>query len=161
MKTVSLLLSLFFALQFSAQTKAEITEASNGAQYGAGVSEDLTYDVYSPEGVVKALDDKDSLKNIIIQANVTEVCTKKGCWMTLQNAENKTIFVKMKDYAFFVPQSMVGKKVLIHGDVTKKVTPVAELRHYAEDAKKTKQEVEAITVPKTEYRVLAIGIKII
>lgn len=160
MKAFSLLLSLFFALQFSAQSTT-IREAVKGTQYGAGVSDDITFDVYSPDRVIKALESKDSLKNIVIQADVTAVCTKKGCWMTLQNTQNKTVFVKMKDYAFFVPQDMVGKKVLIHGDVTKKVTSVAELRHYAEDAKKSKQEIEAISEPKTEYRVLATGIKVI
>lgn len=160
MKFLQTLFIFLFSLQLHAQDSG-IPSATKGTQYGSGVSEDITFNIYSPDKIIRELTTKDSLQNIVIQADVTAVCTKKGCWMTLQNTQNQTVFVKMKDYAFFVPQDMVGKKVLIHGDVTKKVTSVAELRHYAEDAKRPKHEIDTITEPKTEYRVLASGIKVV
>jgi hypothetical protein len=41
-----------------------------------------------------------------------------------------------------------------------KTTSVAELKHYAEDAKKTQAEIDAIKEPKKEVRVTAKGIVI-
>jgi hypothetical protein len=38
---------------------------------------------------------------------------------------------------------------------------VAELQHYAEDAKKSKEEIAAITKPEKEVRVMAKGIVVV
>jgi len=92
---------------------------------------------------------------------VTAVCPKKGCWVTLENTQNVEVFVKMKDYAFFLPQNIAGKTILLDAKVTKQETSVKELRHYAEDAGKSKEEIAKITKPKVEIRVLANGIKVI
>lgn len=159
MKLLLFAISFCFSLNVFAQ-KITIPEAQKGTEYGAGVSEDVTFDIYSTDRIIKNLAKQDSLKDIVVQATVTEVCPKKGCWMRLKSTNDETVFVKMKDYAFFVPQSMVGKQVLIHGNVNKKTTSVKELQHYAEDAKKSQAEIEAITEAKTEYRILANGIKV-
>lgn len=148
-----------------AQQKVNLTieEAKPGVEYGAGVPEAITFNVYDTEKIMKEIEQTQDqqLKDIVISATVTAVCEKKGCWLTLQNPENKRFFVKMKDYAFFLPQNIVGKKVLLLADVAKKVISVKELRHYAEDAKKSKEEIEAITEPKEEFRVMAKGIKVV
>jgi hypothetical protein len=75
--------------------------------------------------------------------------------------DKTTVFVKMKDYAFFVPLEMIGKTVVIDGEAKKIETSVAELKHYAEDAKKSKEEIEAITEPKKEIRLTANGILVV
>jgi hypothetical protein len=69
--------------------------------------------------------------------------------------------VKMKDYGFFLPVSAKGKTVVIDGKVELKTTSVAELKHYAEDAKKSKEEIDAIKEPQKEVRVLAKGIVVV
>ena len=56
--------------------------------------------------------------------------------------------------------SAKGKTVVIDGKVEIKTTSVAELKHYAEDAKKSKEEIDAITKPEKEVRVMAKGIVI-
>lgn len=155
---------LFFALaiaNFLFAQKNEMPEALPGTEYGAGVSEQITFNVYSTDKLINELEKEKELKDIVIQAKITGVCEKKGCWLTLENSQNITIFVKMKDYAFFMPMSALGKTVLLQADANKKITSVEELKHYAEDAKKTKEEIEKITEPKTEIRVLAKGIKIL
>ncbi|HJV20168.1 MAG TPA: hypothetical protein VJ552_09855 [Sediminibacterium sp.] len=40
-------------------------------------------------------------------------------------------------------------------------TSVDELKHYAADAKKSKAEIDAITQPKKEIRLVAKGIKVV
>jgi hypothetical protein len=51
--------------------------------------------------------------------------------------------------------------VIIDGKVELKTTSVAELKHYAEDAKKSKEEIDAIAKPEKEVRVLAKGIVVV
>ena len=46
---------------------------------------------------------------------------------------------------------------LINGKAFVTETPVDELRHYAEDAGKSKEEIEAITEPKEELKIIASG----
>jgi hypothetical protein len=67
----------------------------------------------------------------------------------------------MKDYGFFVPLAVKGKTVVIDGTVALKTTPVSELKHFAEDAKKSKAEIDAIIKPKKEISILASGIVVI
>jgi hypothetical protein len=67
----------------------------------------------------------------------------------------------MNDYGFLVPLSLKGKTVVIDGEAKLKTTSVAELKHYAEDAKKTQAEIDAITEPKKEVRIMARGIAVV
>jgi hypothetical protein len=96
-----------------------------------------------------------------IRAKIVEVCPKKGCWLKLEIDDKTTATVKMKDYGFFLPLAAKGKTVVIDGKVEMKTTSVAELKHYAEDAKKSKEEIDAITEPQKEVRVLAKGIVVV
>ncbi len=91
---------------------------------------------------------------------VKEVCPKKGCWIKLELADGKTATVKMKDYGFFVPTALEGKKIIVHGNAGLKTSSVAELKHLAEDAKKSQEEIDAITEPKETITIMADGIKV-
>lgn len=93
-----------------------------------------------------------------VVAEIKEVCSKKGCWMTIDLPNGETMRVTFKDYGFFVPKNSQGFPVVIEGVATKTVTDVETLRHYAEDNGKSKEEVEAITEPKLEYAFEAVGV---
>ena len=95
--------------------------------------------------------------NAKMKGKIVEVCSKKGCWMTLDAGGDNTIMVKFKDYGFFMPLNAEGE-VVINGKAYVAETSVDELRHYAEDAGKSKEEIEAITDPKLEYHFLADGV---
>ena len=161
MKKIITLITLTAATMLYAQ-KNEIPQAIPGQEYGAGVSENISFNVYTADAAIEEIEKGGKkLENIVVQAEITGVCQKKGCWITLKNNKQETIFVKMKDYAFFLPMSSMGKTVLLHGEMDKKITSVEELKHYAKDANKPKEEIEKITQPKTEYRFLASGIKVV
>lgn len=101
-------------------------------------------------------------EEVIVKAKVNAVCQAKGCWMTLSDESmDAEVFVKFKDYAFFMPMDLAGGEVIAKGLVTKEFTPVEELRHYAEDEGKSKKEIEAITEPKEEYKMMASGVVIL
>ena len=96
-----------------------------------------------------------------IKAKILEVCPNKGCWLKLELPDGNQAMVKMKDYGFFVPLAAKGKEVVIEGEVSMKTTSVKELKHYAEDAKKSQAEIDAITQPKKEVNILAKGIVVV
>ena len=95
--------------------------------------------------------------NSKMKGKIIEVCSKKGCWMTLDVDGEKEVMVKFKDYGFFMPLNAEGD-VVINGKAFVAETSVEELRHYAQDAGKTEEEIAAITDPKFEYRFEADGV---
>jgi len=105
--------------------------------------------------------EKSDALNTKITGTVVSVCSKKGCWMNVKINDKENVFVQMKDYGFFVPTEMVGKTVVLDGQAKVKTTSVAEQKHYAEDAKKTKAEIDAIKEPKKEISFMANGIVVV
>ncbi len=133
-----------------------------GDTYGAGVTANTESKAITVDKLGKKLKKENKkLENIAIKGKVTDVCDKKGCWLTIQTDDNSQFFVKMKDYAFFVPTALKGKNVVLEGNAERKVISVDEQKHYAEDAKKSQSEIDAITQPKEEIRFLASGIKVV
>lgn len=130
--------------------------AVEGQTYGAKIKSKGAVDIKKLPELLAADDDKKV--NVKIKGKVLDVCKKKGCWVNLELDDNSTVFVKMKDYAFFLPDDAVGKYIVLEGEASEKVTSVNELRHYAEDAGKSQEEIEQITEPKKEIRFMASGI---
>jgi hypothetical protein len=91
-----------------------------------------------------------------IRGTVAEICQAKGCWLSLES-DGQTYMVKFKDYGFFLPRDISGKEVVLHGTAYIETTTVDELRHYAEDAGKSADEISAITEPKKELKFMADG----
>lgn len=108
--------------------------------------------------IVAALDQYDG-QTVTVIGDVSSVCQVKGCWMTLQNTTTEQeVQVTFKDYGFFVPTDLTGT-VVIRGEVREVEIPVDELRHYAEDAGKSKEEIDQITEPRIDIRIVAEGVK--
>lgn len=150
--STSLVLSVII---LSAQPPSD--KAKPGTTYGAKVN---ATDAMAAEKLPALLNDKDTIK-VKLEATVLDACASKGCWMTLKLGDKTTAFVKMKDYAFFVPQDIIGKTVVVDGISFIKTTSVDDLKHYAEDAKKPQKEIDAITEPEKQVRVLANGILVV
>lgn len=97
--------------------------------------------------------------NLKFASLVNEVCSKKGCWMKLPAGDtDETIMVRFKDYGFFMPLNSKGKEVIVEGKAFVKEVSVDELKHYAEDAGKSKEEIAKITEPKLEFAFEANGV---
>lgn len=153
-----ILLSLFVCLlAIGAIAQPPAGDAKPGDWYGSKVSSKNAIDI---KKIPAQLEKTDSF-HTKVKAKVLDVCPKKGCWLKLAVDENTTAFVKMKDYAFFLPTSAIGKTIVLDGEVKLVTTSVDELKHYAEDAKKSQAEIDAITEPKQEIRFLATGITIV
>jgi len=99
--------------------------------------------------------------DVLIKGTINEVCQAKGCWMTFEsNSKDASVFVKFKDYGFFVPKDAGGKEAVVKGKLFSTITSVDELRHYAEDKGQSAEEIAAITEPQQELRMTAEGVLI-
>jgi Domain of unknown function (DUF4920) len=145
---------------FIANAQPPEGDAKPGEWYGEKVT--VPSDVLSLTDVAAKLNGgSPTFEAVKIRAKIVDVCPKKGCWLKLELNDGQTAMVKMKDYGFFLPVAAKGKTVVIDGDVSLKTISVAELKHYAEDAKKPQAEIDAITQPSKEIKVMAKGIVIV
>ena len=97
---------------------------------------------------------------INIEGEILSTCPMKGCWMKLSVAQD-TILVRFKDYGFFVPiQGAEGKSAIVNGNISIDTLSIAQLKHYAEDAGKSKDEISKISKPEITISFLADGVVI-
>jgi hypothetical protein len=134
-----------------------VPSAQPGATYGR--TTDASHAIKMNELQTKLK--TDSVYTGKVEATVVEVCKKKGCFMKLTRSNGEPIMVRFKDYGFFMPQDIVGKTVVVDGIAKVKETSVERLKHFAEDAGKSKEEIAKITQPKTDIEFMADGVYIV
>ncbi len=148
-----ILLASFILLQVAAAMAQEPKPAAKGVTYGAGTTAD---------GAVSAANMESKMTNGKFNGKVSgkiiSVCQEKGCWMKMETPGGEAIMVKFKDYGFFMPKDIVGKEVVLDGEASVKETPVKQLKHYAADAGKSKDEISKIKKPKKETVFVARGV---
>lgn len=137
----------------SEDTREGIIVAGN---YGEGVVEK---EVFSTQEMYHQLMDTKTFNGKVL-APIKEVCANKGCWLTIELPEGNIMRVTFKDYGFFVPKESGGYPVILKGVAKRQFTDVATLRHYAEDAGKSKEEIALIDSPKEEFTFEAAGVLI-
>ena len=124
--------------------------------YGDGFETDsiLSLDQFSE----KIINFGDTLQ-LTLKGNIKDVCSKKGCWMTLSMPNETDMMVRFKDYGFFVPLDASGE-VIVNGKAFFSETSIEDLRHYAEDAGASAEDIAAIVSPKVSYNFEADGVLI-
>ncbi|MBC3785593.1 DUF4920 domain-containing protein [Spirosoma utsteinense] len=136
-----------------------------GASFGAVAQTSASYHgkKISDKGALPAtqlaakMDGKDKMP-AKVEGTVESVCKMKGCWMNVKTGDGQVMRVSFKDYGFFVPKDIVGKTVVMEGVAETTTTPISELRHYAQDAGKSKEEIEKITEPEKALTFVADGV---
>jgi hypothetical protein len=68
--------------------------------------------------------------------------------------------VSFKDYGFFVPLDAAGSSIIMKGIAMYDTIDVDFLKHLAEDAKATQEEIDAITEPELAITFEATGVLI-
>lgn len=120
-------------------------------------------DTITEAGAIRAdqlltnLKGKDSLQ-VKIAGTIEEVCQKKGCWMNVNIGNGQSMRIRFKDYGFFVPKDAAGKTAVFEGFAYNDTIPVNELKHYAEDEGKSKEEIAKITQPEVSVSFEAHGV---
>ncbi len=96
-------------------------------------------------------------KTIETEGPIAAVCTKKGCWMTLGDAD-RSVRVTFKDYGFFVPKNITGGRAVLEGTFRVETIPEATAKHYAGETPGGKPE--AIRGDQKELSFVATGVEI-
>ena len=124
--------------------------------FGAEITEDgamTIADFQTAMGEAQTWDGK-------IATTINSCCQKKGCWMKVDMGNGEEMRVTFKDYGFFVPLDAGGKNVIMEGHAYYDTLSVEHLKHLAEDAQKTQEEIDAITEPETTLTFEATGVLI-
>ncbi|MFM7566142.1 MAG: DUF4920 domain-containing protein [Flavobacteriales bacterium] len=100
-------------------------------------------------------------QTVTIQAPLSAVCQNAGCWIQVQKPDGSALMVRFKNHFTIPPSTPLGTEAIIHGKAYWDTVSVKALRHYAEDAGKTKAEIDAINKPEFKLNFEGDGIKLL
>lgn len=158
MKKFTALCAAILGFTFVSFAQEEIPSAQPGQQYGKAITQDNAIDVNNLTGIF----DLGASYTGKIKGEVVQVCVKKGCFVSLKReGDAEPIMVRFEDYAFFMPQDIVGRTIVVEGAANMKEISVDSQKHLAEDAGKTAAEIAQITAAKTSITILADGVVVV
>ncbi len=155
MKKIFLLIPVLIC-SFSLMAQPPKGLANKGMTFGVKTTTDSAIDVNELAALLLAKPTTVAK----VRGKVVEVCKAEGCWIKMETA-NGPMMIKMKDHSFLVPLDMNGKNIVVQGTATFKETTVEMLKHYAEDAGKSKEEIAAIKEGRKETTMQATGILVL
>jgi hypothetical protein len=94
-------------------------------------------------------------KAVRVNARVSQVCQKKGCFFIAQEG-NSVVRISFKDYSFFVPTDISGKRVTFVGEVISRDVSADEAAHLAEDLGAEAQQIK----PGPVYEIVASSVRV-
>jgi hypothetical protein len=94
-------------------------------------------------------------KSVRVNARVSKVCKKKGCFFIAQEG-NSVVRIAFKDYSFFVPTDISGKRVTFVGEVIAREVTAEEADHLAEDLGTDGSEIE----PGNVFEIVASSVRV-
>jgi hypothetical protein len=102
-------------------------------------------------------------QRVRVEGTIVQVCQQKGCWMTLENGTDEPIRVHVPkdeagEYRWTLPMDLGPQHVIVEGTAEARTVDVDERRHYAEDAGRPQEEIDAITIPQQAAVIHASGI---
>lgn len=162
MKKTLLLIAMALFMMNCKKAEEQATEAEIEVTY-AGFGAKTT-----PENTISQAEMTEKFQNmkegdtlpIKFKSNIIEICQKKGCWMSMDLDGDKDAFVRFTDYEFFVPLDAQNQPTIVEGRAYLSIVTVDELKHFAKDANKSQEEIDAITEPKITYAIQADGVLI-
>jgi hypothetical protein len=96
---------------------------------------------------------------VLMEGVITNECTEKGCWMQVApTREGSTgMRVTFKDYAFFIPQSMVGRRARMEGVLKVTTHSKAAAEHLIHEGAKLTKNADGTA---TEVQFVASGVEL-
>lgn len=163
MKKLALLfcvILLIFACKSETKSQDVSTDETKELIAYASFGEKITdEDVLTKEEIIEKYKSLKSGDTAFVKftTKVNEVCQTKGCWMLLDLGDDEAM-VRFKDYGFFMPKNIADREVIVNGKAYVSEMSIEEQRHYAEDAGKTQEEIEAIVEIKKTLSFEADGV---
>lgn len=137
----------------SSQTKSNEKEMISYGPTKVDVSKAI-----SVKELLAQMESEKAEKTITFEADISEVCSKAGCWINVKKADGTTFMVRFKDHFTIPPKTTIGTHAFLHGRAYWDTIPVEMLQHFAEDAGKSPEEISKITEAKFELAFEADGI---
>jgi len=94
-------------------------------------------------------------QSVRVIARVAEVCQSKGCFFIAQEGSS-VVRISFKNYGFFVPTDISGKRVTFVGEVVAREVTADEADHYAEDLGTATSPV----APGKVYEIVATSVRV-
>jgi hypothetical protein len=143
------------APEATAEETTEVEAVEEETPTGVFGDQNITEEgAISTSEMLAMLDGQEEI-NVKVSTTINQCCQKKGCWMDVDLGNGQTMIVKFKDYEFFVPKNAAGHTAILEGVAKVEVQDVEWLRHKAEDAGQTAEEIAAITEPETSVTFVA------
>jgi len=145
---------LALCMMLGCDREPQAPAASFGAPLSAAAPVELSQVIASPR-------EWDG-KTVKVSAQANAVCQKKGCWMTLAAAAaGPRVRVTFRDYGFFVPKDLAGRRVLAEGVFSVKTLPQAEAQHYADDEAQSGRPSRRVAGDELEFALVASGVHVL
>ena len=147
----------------SGETMADTPVVTTGSavQFGEPVDADAQA---TPASQVLANPDQYDGKAVHVTGSVSNVCHKRGCWLTIGGEDGKpAIFVKFTcpiEEDRLIPMAAIGKPVTVSGKLVKRKVSESFARHLLEDANASPEEIAAVTGPQDMYFIASPGARI-
>ena len=125
-----------------------------GTDYGAG----LTLAELSPLAEVLEEPERFAGRPVLVEGRVTDVCQRKGCWTVIAEGEH-AVRVRFKDYGFFLPKDITGRRAYVEGLVSVTTLSEKDARHYASESRDGNPD--AIHGPQRELAFTASGVRLL
>lgn len=143
---------LFFVL-----TTIFFSCASSKSEYGlVKVNES---EAISVADVVAQMDRSVTPHSFTIKAPLSAVCQNAGCWVQVPKPDGKPLMIRFKNHFTIPPSTPQGTEAFIHGMAYWDTVSVKALRHFAEDAGKSLEEINKINQPEFKLNFEGDGIK--
>lgn len=111
--------------------------------------------------LVTQMDKSKDPQTVTIKSPLSAVCQNAGCWVQVPKPDGKPLMVRFKNHFTIPPSTPIGTEVYIHGMAYWDTVSVKALRHYAEDAGKSFEEINKITQPEFKLNFEGDGIKLV
>ena len=96
-------------------------------------------------------------KEVVVEGTISDVCTKKGCWLVLSDGDQK-MRITFKDYGFFVPKDSFNRRAIVRGTISTETIDEETARHYASESEG--EDPDKIDGPQKVITMVATGVKI-
>ena len=126
--------------------EGEEKEVSLGKSYGE-YKVDIDKAI-SVEEMVTQFEAQDGEMDFTIDAKLSEICSKAGCFVRVDKGNGETFMVRFKDHFTIPPATEVGTGAYIHGTAFWDTVSVDLQKHFLEDVNASQKEIMAITEPK-------------
>jgi hypothetical protein len=130
-----------------------------GKQYGP-VKVDTSLSVNVP-AIVEVMSQKSERTEFTFSAPLVEICQAAGCWVTVNNGKGDAFRVRFKDHFTIPVKTKPGTVAYFHGFAYWDEISVEMQKHFAEDAGRSKEEIDKIIHPRKEFCFEADGIVLV